>query len=84
MLLFLHSRYQDNDLGECDCNNQVMIMNDCTEGFLCLDAAEANGFDGCRRTCKEGEILVPDFSATDGTVSFFTWHQYRYRSLILV
>ena len=46
-------------------------MNDCTEGFLCLDAAEANGFDGCRRTCKEGEILVPDFSATDGTVSFF-------------
>ena len=54
----------------CECNNQVIIRDDCTEGFLCLDEAAdfVDGAEGCRRTCNEGELLVPDFTAEDGTV----------------
>ena len=48
----------------------MMIAADCSEGFLCIEDANeyVEGADGCWRTCREGEVLVPDFSAPDGEV----------------
>ncbi len=52
----------NNDLGQCECEQQFYINEDCTKGFLCTSNIPDNIlYEGCMQTCREGEILLPDF-----------------------
>ena len=52
-----------NNLGECGCEGQFFISEDCKEGFLCTKFIDDPFlFDGCKATCDEGFILLPDFA----------------------
>ena len=54
--------YDDNPLGECECDGQLHINHDCTQGFYC-DSQLNTDKEGCIRTCREDQILVPDFES---------------------
>lgn len=55
--------YSKNPLGNCECNEQLFINYDCTEGFWCSDLVPDTFLhDGCIKTCLEGQILIPNFA----------------------
>ncbi len=52
----------ENPLGICECHEQVFISDDCTQAFECLDDERHELInDGCLYTCREHEIMIPDF-----------------------
>lgn len=58
--------YGHNDLGPCGCDGQLYIDEDCNEGFLCsTNIPDPYLFDGCKKTCLNGQILVPDIPNKD-------------------
>merc|ERR1711892_87506 len=60
--------YAKNDIGVCECPDQVFIADDCHKGFFCMDFTVGgypddvvNGdYDGCVKECREDEVLVVD------------------------
>ncbi len=57
--------YEMHPFDECDgCDGQVFVNSDCTEGFVCLDEVpDPESQEGCRTTCQENEIVVPNFAS---------------------
>ena len=52
-----------NPFGECGCDGQFFIGDDCRSGFYCTsDVVDPLIYDGCYRECDEGQILLPDFA----------------------
>ena len=54
----------------CECDNQVFVSPDCSEGFVCKDdIVEDFDADGCLYDCPEGQKLYPEFY-NGGLVNF--------------
>ena len=47
--------YTTNDMGECGCNQQFFINEDCDQAFYCSTSA-TEGQDGCSKQCSDGEV----------------------------
>ena len=55
--------YGSNPFGECECNDQFFLSDDCKEGFYCTDnIPDAFQYNGCLRSCLDNQVLVPDFA----------------------
>lgn len=56
-----------NPLGECGCEGQIFINEDCSEGFKCTtEIADPYLYDGCIKQCEENQILFPNFDSGEG------------------
>ena len=54
--------FSPNVLGECACDGQFFIDDECTTGFLCNSNIPDPYFNkGCIQRCLNGQVLVPDF-----------------------
>ncbi|TRY74637.1 hypothetical protein TCAL_15615, partial [Tigriopus californicus] len=59
-------RYSQNHLGNCSCDGQLFLGDNCDEGFFCsTNIPDPYLFDGCRKSCLSGQILVPDIPNRD-------------------
>ena len=54
----------DNELGECRCNRQLFVNEDCTKSFYC-SANNQEAADGCHLECPEGEAVFVDLVSKD-------------------
>ncbi|TRY75788.1 hypothetical protein TCAL_01295 [Tigriopus californicus] len=70
--------YGQNSLGQCECDGQLYIDEDCNEGFLCsTNIPDPYLFQGCKKTCLNGQILVPDIPNKDWKCEDKSTTQYR-------
>ena len=58
-----------NDLGECGCDKQLFVDEDCQKAFYCMDPEDipdGESGEGCELQCAEDEILIADPRYGDG------------------
>lgn len=59
----LECDFQKNNLGECGCEGQIFVNNDCTETHLCtriIPGGSPEGADGCHLSCPDGQKAYID------------------------
>ena len=58
----LQCEWAKNDIGQCECNHEVFISDDCTKSFYCVDFPPAGeeDADGCLLDCEaeQGDKVV--------------------------
>merc|ERR1712027_32643 len=53
--------WRENPLGTCECNDQLFVNDDCTQGFFCYtNTTTPAGADGCFLECIDGYTLYVD------------------------
>ena len=54
--------YNKNPIGQCQCQGQYMMNEDCSTAFYCsLEIPDPAIFDGCILSCPEGQIISQNF-----------------------